>query len=135
MTLNAGMSGAGFDTRRRALGLSIAETAAVCGGVNERTVNRWINDHSPVPEDAFSALDALERTLERAVDQLVKIATDQVMAGPIIVRRYRTQDDLSVSPDDIGIPLGAHAMMSAWLDDALAAQGVDTEIVWADVVD
>jgi len=129
------MSGAGFDTRRRALGLSIAETAAVCGGVNERTVNRWINDHSSVPDDAFGALDALEETLERAVDRLVKIATDQTTAGPIIVRRYRTQDDLSMGPDDIGIPIGAHAMMAAWLDHALAARGVDTEIVWADVVD
>ena len=135
MTLNAEMAGAGFDTRRRALGLSIAETAAVCGGVNERTVNRWINDHSPVPDDAFGALDALEEALERAVDRLVTIATEQTMAGPIIVRRYRTQDDLSASRDDIGIPLGAHAMMTAWLDDALAAQGVDTKIVWSDVVD
>ena len=31
--------------------------------------------------------------------------------------------------------LGAHAMMAAWLDDQLAPQGIDTEIVWADTID
>ncbi|MCP4564079.1 MAG: helix-turn-helix transcriptional regulator [Bosea sp.] len=129
------MTGAGFDTRRRALGLSISETAAVCGPVNERTVNRWINDHSSVPPDALASLDALEEAMEKAVDRLVAIATDQTMAGPIQIRRYRTQDDLAASPDDIGIPLGAHAMMTAWLDDQLAAQGIETEIVWADLID
>lgn len=129
------MTGARFDTRRRALGLSISETAAVCGGVNERTVNRWINGHSPPPEDAWGALEALETTMESAIDKLVEIASDRTMAGPIEVRRYRTQNDLSASQDDFGIPLGAHAMMTAWLDDALAAQGIDTSIVWADTVD
>lgn len=107
----------------------------MCGSVAERTVNRWINDRSGVPEDAAAALDALEETMEKAVDRLVAIASDATMAGPIQIRRYRTQEDLGTSQDDIGIPLGSHAMMTAWLDDALAAQGIDTEIVWADLVD
>jgi hypothetical protein len=133
------MSGARFDTRRRALGLSIGETAIVCGRagtpVAERTINRWINDLSNVPNDAFAALDALEIWMEKTIDRLTQIATDQTMAGPIVVRRYRTQDDLSASGDDLGIPLGAHAMMTAWLDDQLAAQGIATDIVWADTAD
>lgn len=126
------MSGARFDTRRRALGLSIGEAALVCGNVNERAVNRWINGIHRVPDDAWAALDALEGTMEAAVDKLVSVATEMTMAGPVQIRRYRTHDDLVGGPDDIGIPLGAHAMMTAWLDDQLAAQGIDTEIVWAD---
>lgn len=126
------MTGARFDTRRRALGISVSETAAVCGPVAERTVNRWINGHTTIPADAFASLDSLEESMEKAVDKLMQVAIEITMAGPIQIRRYRTQDDLAASPDDFGIPLGAHAMMTAWLDDALAAQGIDAEIVWAD---
>lgn len=132
------MSGARFDTRRRALGLSVAETAIVCGRegqpVAERTINRWINDRSPVPQDAFDALVDLEEEMDLWVSKLVKMAADMTMAGPIQIRRYRTQEHLSGSQDDIDIPLGAHAMMLAWLDYALAVEGIDTEIVWADLV-
>ena len=100
--------------------------------MNERTINRWINGHSPVPDDAGEALHKLEIAMEAASDRLVDIATDLTIAGPVTLRRYRTQDELSASQDDTGLPLGAHAMMTAWLDDALAAQGIETEIVWAD---
>lgn len=133
------MTGAALDTRRRALGLSIVELGRICAHngrpVAERTVHRWLDGYSPVPDYALEALDAVEEIMERAVDRLAAIATEMTISGPIQVRRYRTQDDLTGSPDDIGIPLGAHAMMTAWLDDQLAAQGIDTEIVWADVVD
>lgn len=125
------MSGARFDTRRRALGLSVSEAAKVCGGVNERAVNRWMNDIHAVPDDAWEALDFLEQCMEDAVDRLVDIVGER---KSIQVRRYRNQDELAASPDDIGIPLGAHAMMTAWLDDQLAARGIETEIVWADKV-
>lgn len=132
------MSGARFDTRRRALGLSIAETAVVCSRdgtpVSERTINRWINDVSAVPEDAFEALDRLEERMEATVDALTAAADDITMEGPVTVRRYRTAEDLLDSPDDVGLPLGAHAMMIAWLDDRLAADGIETDIVWADTI-
>lgn len=133
------MSGARFDTRRRALGLSVSETATVCGrdgvSVAERTINRWINDISVIPENAFDALDHLEERMETVVDALVAAATDRSMAGPIVVRRYRTPADLSASPDDVGLPFGAHAMMVAWFDDRLAAEAIETNIVWADTID
>lgn len=129
------MTGAWFDLRRRALGLLVSETAIVCGNVRERTVNRWINDHSPVPADAIEALETLEEKMDASVDRLVKIACDMTDAGPLELRVYRTQEDLSASLDDIGIPLGAHAMMTAWLDAALAAEGIDTRVLWADMVD
>src|SRR5690606_4356880 len=118
-----GMTGAWFDLRRRALGLLVSETAAVCG-VNERTVNRWINDRSPIPADAIEALEALEEKMDATVGRMVKEACDMTDAGPLILRAYRTQTDLSASPDDIGLPLGAHMMMNAWLDAALAAEGI-----------
>lgn len=130
------MNGATLDTRRRALGLSIVELGRICAHngrpVAERTVHRWLDGYSSVPDYAVEALDALEETMERVVDRLTMTAAEATMSGTIQIRRYRTQDDLSGSPDDIGIPLGAHAMMTAWLDDQLAAQGIDTDIVWAD---
>lgn len=129
------MTGAWFDLRRRALGLLVREVGMVCSGVNERTVNRWINDHSPVPADAIEALEVLEEKMDEAVDRLTRIATDMTDAGPLMLRAYRTQEDLSASVDDIGLPLGAHMMMNAWLDAALAAEGIDTQVVWADQVD
>lgn len=133
------VNGAALDTLRRSLGLSIGETAIVCGRngkpVAEKTVNNWINDRTPIPEDAFESLNALEEKMDGTVNRLVKAACAMTDAGPIIVRRYRTADDLAASHDDIGIPLGAHAVMTAWLDAALAAEGIDTNIVWADTVD
>lgn len=135
----APMTGAAFDTRRRALGLSISEAAIVCGRagkpVAERTIHRWTNGQTQIPDDVAEALDALEERMDEIVASLVAAATDLTMDGPIALPRYRTQDELAASRDDVGIPLGAHAVMTAWLDAALAAEGVDTEIVWADEID
>ncbi|WP_438852966.1 hypothetical protein [Brevundimonas nasdae] len=133
-------SGAYLDTRRRALGLSIAETAAWMHAP-ERTINRWINDESAPrsADDLIGRLAELEDMMEAIADGIVSAATDHTVAGPVRLDRYRTQADLDaamaeiLTPEnsDFRLPLGAHAMLTAWADDQLAALGVATAIMWA----
>lgn len=134
------MTPAEFDTRRRTLGLSVDETAALCG-VQDRTVRRWQSGATPIPDDAGDALEQLEDAMERAVDQAVKLAKAEAGRMPIALYRYRTAEDQarsahasSMPPGALakgGLPLGAHAMMIGWAADALAAEGVDVRIEWA----
>ncbi|AGH48785.1 MULTISPECIES: helix-turn-helix domain-containing protein [Sphingomonadales] len=124
------MSPAEFDTRRRSLGLSVDETAALCG-VQDRTVRRWQSGATPIPADASGALESLEDAMGLAVDELVTFATDRVAKGPVLLWRYRTQAEQDRSPHARSLPLGAHAMMIAWAADALEAEGIDVDIEWA----
>ena len=130
------MTPAAFDTRRRMLGLSVRDTAQVCGRdggpVSEKAVNNWIRGEAPVPLDAQLALEALELRMEDQVAALVDLITDKTMIGPEPLVRYRTQEALDDGPHACELPLGAHAMMIAWADDQLAAQGVETDIIWGE---
>ena len=125
------VTGAEFDSRRRALGLSISETAAFCAEVEATTVNRWINGRASVPPEALGKLDMLEEFMRMAVGRRVEITADETMSGPVRVHRYRTQEALSASDDAIGIPLGGHEMMTVWLVEKLAGLGITSEVVWA----
>ena len=58
--------------------------------------------------------------------------TKRSTAGPITLRRYRDQQELDESLDGDGLPLGAHAVYTAWAADALRDEDVEVEIVWAD---
>lgn len=124
------MSPAEFDTRRRSLGLSVEETAALCG-VQDRTVRRWCSGERGVPDDAAEALEALEGAMLDAVENVVQIATDWMERGPVVLYRYRTAADQANSAHASTLPLGAHAMMIAWAADALEAEGIATSIEWA----
>lgn len=130
------MTPAEFDTRRRALGLTVEEAGIVCAfdgkPVTERQVRRWSRGDSPVPDNAVRGLAELELRMEMMVDQIVETVTKRTMAGPVPLVRYRTQDELDAGPHGGDLPLGAHAIFTAWAADALAAEGVDTKIVWAD---
>lgn len=128
--MGALMTPAGFDTRRRSLGLSVDETASLCG-VQDRTVRRWQSGDSPIPADAAAALDQLEAAMSEAVEQALARATDHVARGPVVLWRYRTQADQDRSPHAATLPLGAYAMMIAWAAKALAAEGMDVSIQWA----
>lgn len=125
------MTPAHFDTFRRSLGLSTREVADLCG-VQERTVNRWQAGDVPIPADAIGALLGLEEAMDDAVERTVEMATDAIDSGPVHLFRYRTQAALDRSPHAAGMPAGAHAMLIAWTADALAAEGIDAQIVWAD---
>jgi hypothetical protein len=119
-----------FDTRRRSLGLSVDETAALCG-VQDRTVRRWQSGASPIPEDATEALGGLEDAMLEAVEQALRLATDMTTSAPVVLRRYRTAGDQARSPHASSLPPGAHAMMIGWAADALEAEGIATRIEWA----
>lgn len=125
------MTPAEFDTRRRTLGLSVDEAAALCG-VQDRTVRRWQSGAYPIPDDAEDALERLEDAMERAVDQAVKLAKAEAGRAPVVLHRYRTAEDQARSPHASSLPLGAHAMMIGWAADALAAEGVEVQIGWAE---
>lgn len=91
------MTPAGLDTRRRALGLSVEELAAVCG-VQDRTARRWMSGDNAIPEDVVQTLEALEERMDNAVDQMVALVQATAAAGePVILWRYRSQDDLERS--------------------------------------
>lgn len=125
------MNAAEYDTRRRALGLSVRELAA-WHGCTERTVNRRIAGEQMVRDDDAADLDRLEDAMQRAVDEAVALATGMTAAGPVRLTRYRTAEDQARSPHASSLPLGAHAIMIGWAADALEAEGVRVEIVWAD---
>lgn len=126
------MTPAELDTRRRMLGLSVDETAALCG-VQDRQIRRWQSGAQPIARDVPARLEALEEAMEHAVEEIVALATDKVLDGPVTLWRYRTAADQAQSPNARGIPLGAHAMLTAWAADALAAEGIDVTIEWASV--
>ena len=128
------MTPAEFDTRRRALGLSLAETAAWCG-VQERTAIRWCAGATPIAPTAIARLLDLEDMIAVKVEQLVETVTKRSMAGPIDLPRYRTADELADSIEGDELPAGAHAIYVAQASDALEAEGITTRIVWADEVE
>ena len=125
------MTPAEFDTRRRSLGLSIGEVAALVG-VSEKTINNWTRGQTAIPADVVAALGALEDAMAEAVENVVEIATDMTDEGPLVLWRYRTPDDQARSHHASSLPLGAHAMMIGWAADALEAEGVTCVIEWAD---
>lgn len=127
------MSGAEFDTRRVALGLSRAEVAEWCG-VQERTVIRWRAGTLPIAPAAIERLLHLEDMIAVKVEQLVETVAKRSLAGPIDLVRYRTADELNDSVDGDELPAGAHAIYVAQASDALQAEGIATRIVWADEV-
>jgi len=126
------MTPAEFDTRRRSLGLTVEEAAALCG-VQDRTVRRWQSGATPIPQDAASALSRLEEAMGAAVDNAVLLATDKMADGTIALYRYRTAEDHARSPHASSLPPGAHAMMIAWAADALEAEGFEVRIEWAEI--
>ena len=128
------MTPAELDTRRRLLGLSMSELAGL-GGVSDKTANRWVAGDRPVPGDVIDAMIALEDRMQASVDQIVSSLTSRTLVGPVALSRYRTQDDLDESfHGGDGFPLGAHAILIGWAADALEAEGIQTEIFWADMV-
>lgn len=130
--------GAYLDTRRRALGLSISETADWLN-TSERGINRWITGSPPRdPEEIANDLQRLEDLLERLARGFVEQAMDVTASGPVRLVRFRTQEELDA---DLGpllarlepglrLPLGAHAIMVGWAMDQLADEGIDVEIEW-----
>lgn len=124
------MTSAGFDTRRRLLGLSIQE-AADYFGVQRRTVERWISGYSDVSAGAVEKLEALEDRINMAVDTALEIAERQ-KPDVVQLKRYRSQAAVEASHYAAGMPLGAHAILIGWIADALEAAGFAIEISWGD---
>jgi len=99
-------------------------------GVTEKSVNRWGNDDSPIPERAWDALDALEDGMQRGVESALDLARAHPRT-PVTLYRYRSQEALDASPHGAGMPLGAHAMMIGWAYEALEADGIEVDMDWA----
>jgi hypothetical protein len=91
------MTPAEFRCIREYLGLPLGWVAASLG-VNERTVNRWENGVTPVPERASAAMAQLSEYTQRCVDKLIR-----KHRGPLIT----TADDIETN----GFPASWHRMM------------------------
>lgn len=65
-----------------------------------------------------------------AVDQITDLASEQ--SSPVILWRYKSQSDENKSPHASSLPLGAHAVMTAWAYDAITSVGIDCSIEWAE---
>lgn len=125
------MTPAEFDTRRRMLGLSVEDTAQLCGGVSPRAVNNWFRGEAPLPKDAIEALLKLDWQIDNAIESAVRFA--QIQRPDIVeLKRYRTQKGFESSPHASQMPFGAHAVLIGLTTEALGAEGIATEIVWAD---
>ncbi len=125
------MNAATHDTLRRALGLSIEETAAL-HGVQDRQVRRWNAGTALLPADAMARLVALRDRMHDTVNQLAdKVATDVSAGTTVRLYRYRTQAEHAASPHASTLPFGAHAIMIGWAGEAVHEMGYEVEIVWA----
>lgn len=124
-------NGATLDIARRRLGLSIAETADICG-VAERTVNRWIREEQDIRPDAWQSLGALESLMVTGMEDAVGIAREVVTAGPFRLLHFRNLEAMRRHYPDTPLPYGAHTMMTSWIAEALEEEGIAVEIVWAD---
>lgn len=125
------MTGAELDTQRRAYGLSVGEAASVCG-VSERTFSAWVSDDTQ-PRDwdeVKGRLQAVGDAMGDAIDRHVEMVSERFAAAAVPLTRYRTQAALDASPH-VGLPLGAHAMMTALLAEDLRADGHEVVIRWA----
>jgi transcriptional regulator with XRE-family HTH domain len=124
------MNAAEYDTRRRALGLSIRDLAEL-HGCTERTINRRILGEQAVRMEDIDDIEQLEVAMDNAVDHVVKLAKAEAGRAPITLYRYRNADHQSGSAHAPTLPLGAHAMMISWALDALEAEGFDVAVEWA----
>jgi transcriptional regulator with XRE-family HTH domain len=124
------MTPAEFDTRRRMLGLSVEETAGLCG-VQDRTIRRWVSGITPIPDDAMSALETLEDAMDEAASNAANLASQQPAGTIVTLWRYRPATDQAQSPHASSLPLGAHAIMIGWTADILETMDVPCEIHWA----
>lgn len=126
------MNGAELDTRRRALGLSVAETAAVLG-VGARTVGYWFaGDGEPSrPDELAARLREVEDTMGDLVDDLREQIDDEEECGRVCLRRYRTQAALDAAGIARGLPIGAYSMTVAWAIDDLRGDGHAVTVEWA----
>lgn len=129
-TIANNINSAELDTYRRSLGLSTREVAALCD-VKERTVNRWQNGDSPIPNFAMTALDDLSEKMENAVVNALLLIEEKNADGPVLLWRYRNQCDLDNSAHAGGMPLGAHAVMISWCCEALSEEDIDYNVAWA----
>lgn len=124
------MNAAEYDTRRRALGLSVRDLAEL-HGCTERTVNRRLAGEQEVRDRDIDDLDRLEREMDKAVDEALARAKSLKFDGPITLFRYRNPEHFSTSSHVGAMPPGSHAMLISWVADALEAKGYDVEIDWA----
>lgn len=106
------LTAAEFKTVRESLGLS-ADWIAERVGVQVRTVRRWEDGTSPIPEDAWVALVRLEQLVDAAVDNLLDefgVDDPDDLDEPVVVRVPRVDVD---SPD--GLPASVHRAVAARL--------------------
>lgn len=85
------LDGMEIQARREALGLSVAELAAVCG-VTRSTVGRWERGQSPCAPDTHAVLDGLESFVDGVVDAVAGAGVDA--QPPVILWAHKSEAGL-----------------------------------------
>jgi hypothetical protein len=98
------MTAAGFKVARERLGLP-ADWVAEHFDVAERTVRRWENDASRVPEGVRVGIEQLQAEHELAADRLA--ATLDAMPDPVLVT-YRIDSHYAACEPEAGRPASWH---------------------------
>lgn len=136
------MTGAELKTRREAMGLTVQWLAAD-RGVEERTLRYWESDKEGkgrVPADVYARIVQLETLQARLVDQALAVIlpaieqAGQIPEEPVVLTRYRTEDDLwRYRPDMKGLPATFHAAALNLIRRALAGLTIPCALRYFDV--
>lgn len=124
------MRGAEFRTRREGLGLEQHDLAKLCD-VHIRTVQRWDDLDTDVPETAKNALmafnDRVSALYEKRRDVFLRASRYQ----PVVLFRFHdVHEQAKLYPDSKGIPLRAYACVLFRVMQALKAKGIECHITW-----
>ena len=130
------MTAAEYRTIREACGLS-QQGAADLHSVRLRTIQHWEAGRNAIPAGASAELRDLDRRLEHAVTEGVRLYHDKrgEFGDPsaVVLVRYRTPAAFAGSrPDAEGLTLDTHSALIGRLRRALEAVGAPVTIAWAE---
>jgi hypothetical protein len=126
------MTSAEFKTYRETLGLTLHHVAVLTQS-SLRTASYWESRDSKVPQKAKEVVEAIEISINKAVENMVSIVLNENKLSEnkqtITLLRYLKDEDLwQFIPDMYPLPVTTHSVMLAKAKQALSEKGFEIQI-------